>query len=806
MSRVIYSTLRRSGVSKVKQHEGMTLGELRGYAQVGRKAAWHSSQLDSLFLSPSSAQVPPKLPTYATCYEFQHSDRLHYQASQGRRLWLLRLGAATPVTLLVLAELECYKLSLSDAEKKSNFLQSLGPDWNGYIGTLEACGSMEELFIKAAAEAGHRSTQAQRSKHGGSQAVGSGNTFAVSSHGKQGAKKGKCYNCGKRGHFKMECKSKKQFGATFGNAAASEDSNDEAETGFIFQVFTQTPGADWIIDSGASSHMTGTSIFLSNLHEMASSVVVTTASGTTLTAADSGKALLPLITGGFCTLDSVLHLPGLQLNLVSLSKVGAAGLAATFDHERCVINSGGAKLVATRRSSGPYVVTTPSAGTCAEVDYASGGGSVNLAIWHTRLGHLNARDLKALLKAGDIAMTTTQLRPCKGCAAGNLASLPFPAKKPRDLKRGQVLITTDYVGPTKTTSWDGFTGMVSMTIEPYHLAAVFPVKDKTSVTQLRALRECIANLNLEVPEAHVAVLKSDYAAQYIGGEITEFCNKNMIAQDSARPTEVDSRTANGIFIAYEKSGSYRFWVPSGHGGSVSVVLSHTAVFESSVTKSMTITLDGDLPASAQQVVASDQVPTDLGAIQEDVTITRIKKESVQNLKFEKSHNTQELALVSELQDPLTLQEAMARPDVEQWRKAINEELESLTRNGTYEEGFRPGNVRPVQTQWVFHRKTLADVSLDKYKARLVAKDFTQQFGVDYTETFSPVVRHDSIRTILALAVQLNWEHLQLDVQTAFLNSDLSEVIYVTPPADESDDKVWRQRKALYGLKQAARAW
>ncbi|KAE9325761.1 hypothetical protein PR003_g16404 [Phytophthora rubi] len=101
-------------------------------------------------------------------------------------------------TRLMLAELECYKMSLSDAEKKSNFLQSLDPDWDDYIGALEECRSMEELLIKAAAEARRRSTH----NHGGAQAVSSGNAFAALSYGTPGAQKGKCYNCGKRGHFK----------------------------------------------------------------------------------------------------------------------------------------------------------------------------------------------------------------------------------------------------------------------------------------------------------------------------------------------------------------------------------------------------------------------------------------------------------------------------------------------------------------------------------------------------------------------------------------------------------------------------
>ncbi|KAE9252682.1 hypothetical protein PF004_g1856 [Phytophthora fragariae] len=78
-------------------------------------------------------------------------------------------------TRLMLAELECYKMSLSGAEKKSNFLQSLDPDWDDYIGALKECGSMEELLIKAAAEARRRSTH----NHGGAQAVSSGNAFAA---------------------------------------------------------------------------------------------------------------------------------------------------------------------------------------------------------------------------------------------------------------------------------------------------------------------------------------------------------------------------------------------------------------------------------------------------------------------------------------------------------------------------------------------------------------------------------------------------------------------------------------------------
>lgn len=126
--------------------------------------------------------------------------------------------------------------------------------------------------------------------------------------------------------------------------------------------------------------------------------------------------------------------------------------------------------------------------------------------------------------------------------------------------------------------------------------------------------------------------------------------------------------------------------------------------------------------------------------------------------------------------------------------------------GTYESVVAPSGTHSVNTKWVFKRKTHPDGSLDKYKARLDAKGFTQRFGVDYTETFSPVVHHNSIRTVLAVAAQRRWARRQFDVETAFLNSKLKEEIYVEPPTEQISDKVWRLLKALYGLKQASRDW
>ena len=107
-------------------------------------------------------------------------------------------------------------------------------------------------------------------------------------------------------------------------------------------------------------------------------------------------------------------------------------------------------------------------------------------------------------------------------------------------------------------------------------------------------------------------------------------------------------------------------------------------------------------------------------------------------------------------------------------------------------------------------KTKVDGRIDKHKARLVARDFTQVHGIDYKEIYSVVVKLNSIKVLLALATQYNLEILQLDVKTTFLNGFLEESIYMIipqglPPSD-NQNMVCKLLRPLSGLKQSSRAW
>lgn len=158
------------------------------------------------------------------------------------------------------------------------------------------------------------------------------------------------------------------------------------------------------------------------------------------------------------------------------------------------------------------------------------------------------------------------------------------------------------------------------------------------------------------------------------------------------------------------------------------------------------------------------------------------------------------------------EEARVRSDWPEWRKAIDIELESLKSAGTWDVVERPANVNVVDSKWVFRLKKDAKGRVIKWKARLVARGFTQVQGVDYFETFAPVARLASIRFILAVAARNDWEINMFDFHSAYLNGVLSdgETIYMEqPPYHEVADRsryVVKLRKSLYGLKQAGRRW
>ena len=113
-----------------------------------------------------------------------------------------------------------------------------------------------------------------------------------------------------------------------------------------------------------------------------------------------------------------------------------------------------------------------------------------------------------------------------------------------------------------------------------------------------------------------------------------------------------------------------------------------------------------------------------------------------------------------------------------WVDAMLEEYDSIFRNSAWEIVPRPVDKSVVGSRWIYKIKQASDGSVEKYKAIFVARGFSQIEGIDYEETFAPVARYYSIRTILALSAQMGWHIHQMDVKTVFLNGIIEEEVYI----------------------------
>ena len=159
-----------------------------------------------------------------------------------------------------------------------------------------------------------------------------------------------------------------------------------------------------------------------------------------------------------------------------------------------------------------------------------------------------------------------------------------------------------------------------------------------------------------------------------------------------------------------------------------------------------------------------------------------------------------------IETPASYKQAMQSPYSELWQKAMMEETSALENFGTWEL-VSPPKDRPVLTgKWVYDAKVLSPTEV-RFKARWVARGFTQQMGIDFNETFAPVVNGKSWHILLALAAQLGYETRQSDVSNAFLNGTLGERVYMEQPHGfGKGGLVCRLIKSIYGLKQAANVW
>ena len=160
--------------------------------------------------------------------------------------------------------------------------------------------------------------------------------------------------------------------------------------------------------------------------------------------------------------------------------------------------------------------------------------------------------------------------------------------------------------------------------------------------------------------------------------------------------------------------------------------------------------------------------------------------------------------------PSSIDEALSGPESELWKNAMDKEINSLKKNDAWHLEPLPQGKKPVGCRFIFKKKIGSDGKVNEFKSRLVAQGFTQKVGIDFEETFSPVIRFETVRTLLAFSVQNDMNLHHMDVCSAFLNGELKEEVYMRQPEgyveDGNEHLFCRLNKSIYGLRQSPKCW
>ncbi|KAJ4788299.1 polyprotein [Rhynchospora pubera] len=277
-----------------------------------------------------------------------------------------------------------------------------------------------------------------------------------------------------------------------------------------------------------------------------------------------------------------------------------------------------------------------------------------------------------------------------------------------------------------------------------------------------------------------------------------------------RRTKLDDKSKKLIFIGYdERSKAYKLIDPATNKVHISrdVQVNEEAVWcwNSMEEKSHDVEKEVQIIASSTSTNTTMQADPSSSSSSSDDDARTPRTRTLQDLY----EATSELHLVCLLADAenITFEEAVQE---KKWQQAMNEEMNAIVKNETWELATLPKDHKPIGVKWVYKKKLNAQGEVERYKARLVAKGYKQKAGIDYEEVFAPVARMETIRLLISLAAQNKWNIYQMDVKSAFLNGVLEEEVYIEQPPgyikEGQEEKVLKLKKALYGLKQAPRAW
>lgn len=770
-----------------------------------------------------------------------------------------------------------------------------------------------------------------------------------------------CFRCHEKGHFARGCRNQRRrksdpeksrdcaFVAENGaktklnqKSSGDESARARASLSQVEEIKSAGQSQVWLTDSGASRHLTYRREWLTDYRAYESSDdSIRLGDNESCKIVGVGTVHIKKLIDGVWRdgrIENVLYVPKLRKNLFSVGVCTSNGFEVLFkDNEVKIVRDGEIVASGLKQENDLYrmlfKVIVP--GSVEEANVAT----LNLRVWHERLGHVGQRAIRDLVKKGlvnGVSLSDKSDFFCESCQLGKAHRLPFKKVSEKvETEIGEVM-HTDVCGPMSTESPGGSRYFLTFKDDASSYRHVYFMRHKSEVFEkFKVFEKLIRNKF----GRSIKILRSDNGREFCNQKMDDYLescgikkettapytpeqngkaerdnrtivesartmilsknlplslwaeavntaiyalNRTVWTTDGVTPYEMwvektpnlkhlrifgseafvhvpkqftkkfDARAKKVFFVGYEgESENYRLYNP----GTKTVSVSRNVTFHERVGK-ITTKLEAEEEDDDGEVIIprrkeeneqeetqyeeeEAEPPIDDQAVEEQQAAGGQQAEHVQGVgrgRGRRSIDPAQAATpgreglrprenirpapryevdVAEYVTPNTMQEAMNGEDATQWAVAIQEELNAHESNHTWSIVPRTPNMNTIDSKWVFRLKENPEEGAMRFKARLCARGFMQKEGVDYTETFAPVVRYDSLRVLLATVAENELELTQFDVRTAFLYGEVVETIYMKVPegldvAEVSNGRresvVCKLEKSLYGLKQAPRCW
>ncbi|KAI5354684.1 hypothetical protein L3X38_007579 [Prunus dulcis] len=614
----------------------------------------------------------------------------------------------------------------------------------------------------------------------------------------------KCHNCDRFGHWARECTADKVV-------QKANCANQTEVTGNLFyanSAITEIKvSGNWYIDSGCSNHMTGNAELLVDVRTNVTGKVQMP-TGNLVDVAGIRSLMIDTNSGRKC-IKEVMFLPGLKENLLSVGQMDEHGYYLLFGGRECCIFDGPSLDCLVIKVKMKNNICYPL--SLMQADHIALKASVTECtwIWHKRLGHLNLRSLKQL-REKEMVHGLPHLEDangvCAGCQMGKQHRDWFPKEQAWRAKNPLELIHTDLCGPMQNESIAGNKYFMLLIDDHTRMSWVYLLRHKSEA--LNCFRKFKAMVELQC-DFKVKCLRSDRGGEFLSTEFSKLLEsegiqrqlsiaytpqQNGVVERKNRTVVERQRQCFMIKACHTFSGQKLVFDPS----TKKLILSRDVVFDETKSWNWKETSENSVamtyvPKQAEN--GFEVTPHELTEVERSPSSPCIftQAEEQENVIHEHADTSQpydhtplKWRNINDIlaQCNLCIVEPEKYEEAAQdkaWIKAMEEELSMIEKNKTWELVDRPSDKQVIGVKWVFKTKLNLDGSVHKNKARLVAKGYVQKPGIDYNETFAPVARLDTIRTLIALAAQRSWKLFQLDVKSAFLNGILQEEVYVDQP-------------------------